>query len=983
MGRKMVCEQINPHLTQNIRPDLGRQSHPGNQKQTRPGALGGLQRTFSYWETWGFGLSGHLTWLGTGPVLHAQIGPQAIWIWLPGVIVAILLNLQVKRLGEWWPDIAGGTPNYLTKLLKNYRGLGTYVALGYCLAWIAFLPVNAIVLTDLIKANLEPLGITCPETILKISLTAIAFILAFSGSRAVSIVHLFFVIPTMGLLFLFSLQGLGWLIFSPTSPGLLPPPSEPLSFSEWAKWFFWATYTVYPCETASAFVADSRQPSKTLQFLIFAAWVVPPIYLGSSWVIMCLATQPGLDGNAFLTLTVAAQHFWGASASLLVTFLLASSCLLGSATTVANCPRIIYQLAKDGHLSSVFAAVSRRGVFGPALILTLLVSLVCLIWGDVERIVMVTGTGWLACFLTFHLALWIHHRRPEVYLPWLSLGIFLAEAVIFVVGGLAWGWQDWLLGLLFPLSVIALDGAVRHIPIRVFRLEWWVERYQRPNHTTSQRWREGKSQDFLMGQVAVLILLICSAATIGWVFRWKIDANAVNASNDLFVVVLILLAFLGVAIACWTSLPQAISMDEAREQAEYLFEVALDAILVVDLAGILRQANPAAECLFNQASDGLIGRPIGELLPGLADRPVFWPSRSEQTLKVRTNLTGPDRSLKTVEVAISDRANRDRSEYVIILRDITESKHAEVSLRRSEAREREKAQQLEKTLVELKQTQAQLIQTEKMSSLGQLVAGVAHEINNPVNFIHGNLIHLNEYTQNFLALIALYQQGYSRTDPEIQNLEEEMDIDFLTDDLPRLISSMKIGTDRIRQIVLTLRNFSRLDEAQMKPVNIHEGLESSLLILQSRLKDKGTQSAIELIKEYGNLPEVECYAGQLNQVFLNILNNAIDALHHWNASRTPEEIQQQRSTIIIRTQMIDGNRAVISIKDNGPGIPEAVKKQIFDPFFTTKPVGEGTGLGLSISYQIITDKHGGRLECKSQLGSGAEFLIDIPIQQNS
>ena len=287
-------------------------------------------------------------------------------------------------------------------------------------------------------------------------------------------------------------------------------------------------------------------------------------------------------------------------------------------------------------------------------------------------------------------------------------------------------------------------------------------------------------------------------------------------------------------------------------------------------------------------------------------------------------------------------------------------------------------QRLEKTLNELQETQLQLIQTEKMSSLGQLVAGVAHEINNPVNFIYGNLSHVSEYTQQLLTLINLYKQEYPNPKLPIIAWSEEIDFEFIIEDLPQILASMKVGADRIRDIVLTLRNFSRLDEAEMKPVNIHEGIDSTLLLLQSAFKDKYNCPGIEVIKNYGNLPPVECYAGQLNQVFMNILSNAIDVLHKRNKELLPEEIEKSPSTITIQTQVVQENWVRISIKDNGMGMTEAVRSRIFDPFFTTKPVGAGTGLGLSLSYQIIVQKHGGRLRCISDIGAGAEFQIEIP-----
>jgi signal transduction histidine kinase len=274
-----------------------------------------------------------------------------------------------------------------------------------------------------------------------------------------------------------------------------------------------------------------------------------------------------------------------------------------------------------------------------------------------------------------------------------------------------------------------------------------------------------------------------------------------------------------------------------------------------------------------------------------------------------------------------------------------------------------------------------MLQSEKMSSLGQLVAGVAHEINNPVNFIYGNIAPAHDYIQDLLNLIKLYQKYYPDPVTVIQSEITAIDLEFLMADLPKLLYSMKIGADRIRQIVLSLRNFSRLDEAEYKAVDIHEGIDSTLLILEYRLKAKPAYPGIKIIKKYGDLPLVQCYAGQLNQVFMNILTNAIDALEERDEQRTQQEIQQSPSVIQICTEIISKNQIAIKIADNGLGIPEKIKQRIFDPFFTTKPIGKGTGMGMSISYQIVTQNHHGTLECISCPDQGTAFVIVIPLKQ--
>ncbi len=279
------------------------------------------------------------------------------------------------------------------------------------------------------------------------------------------------------------------------------------------------------------------------------------------------------------------------------------------------------------------------------------------------------------------------------------------------------------------------------------------------------------------------------------------------------------------------------------------------------------------------------------------------------------------------------------------------------------------AAQLTAALQELQLAQVQLIQSEKMSSLGRMVAGVAHEINNPANFIYGNLPYAETYTHDLIRLLHGYQACYPNPDPELQTLRQEIDLDFLLTDLPRILSSMKLGVDRIRRIVLSLRNFSRLDEAQCKWVNLHEGIESTLLVLQTHLRDE-----IEIVRRYGDLPLVECYPSQLNQAVMDILLNAAEALRHWSGQRTIAI-----ATTHVAATETQSDRVRIVITDTGPGIAPDIQSKIFDPFFTTKDVGQGTGLGLTVSYQSIVNQHRGQLTFDSQPGRGTEFMIEIPV----
>ncbi|MEH2268641.1 MAG: response regulator [Nostoc sp.] len=323
----------------------------------------------------------------------------------------------------------------------------------------------------------------------------------------------------------------------------------------------------------------------------------------------------------------------------------------------------------------------------------------------------------------------------------------------------------------------------------------------------------------------------------------------------------------------------------------------------------------------------------------------------------------------------------------------------QINLRLLQVKLQEKNFLLQQALDNLKTSQVQQIQNEKMVALGQLVAGLAHEINNPISFIYGNLQYAGQYVEDLVNMIEVYQQEYPKPTPKIQQVAKDVDLNFMIKDLQNLIGAMYRGSDRIREIVLALQHFSRHDEAEMKRVNIHEDIENTLVMLQHRLREATERPAIIVVKDYGNLPLVTCYASELNQVFMHLLNNAIDAIEEgvgngefgapcgdkgqWgveNQSCIPYSLLSTPQ-IRIHTEVTDLNMVKIAIADNGFGIEESLRSRLFDPFFTTKPVGKGSGLGLSISYQIIVQKHRGNISCTSSVGKGAEFVIEIPIDQ--
>ncbi len=565
-----------------------------------------LNRSFSALETWGFGFTGLLLWLLTFSAVGGGSGSQALLVWIPVAFAGMVVNFQVRHLGAQWPDLIGGTAIYTARLYQDQPAVGRYAALAYLQGWASVPPLGAIAISQLINVILKQPGSRLSDRVVIVAFTLIAFVIALAGTRALSILHLFFIIPAIGLLLLFSIQGVLWRLWAPESAGITLPQAIDIDFRSWATWYFVAVYAACGVESAAAFIGESRRPSVSLRCLTVAAWLIPVVYIGGSLVIGDLAD--GKNQNIVEAVAAAASPFWGSFTPFLVTFMIACGYLLTCATAVALGPRIVYQLGRDRSIAPMFGAVSEPDVPMVAIAFFAGNALLYLLFDPVTAL-LVSGTGYFVSIAMLHLGIWRRRGKPESRWPYVALGLFVVEVIVFIWAVPSLGWLRVSVGLAVPAVVAFIGRSANRFQTLATGLESRLDK-RRDRRRVAWRINEGV-------QVALLILIVCVAATIGWVSRAAVSQVSEVTGHSFFAVMLISVAFFGVAGAAWTTLRQlhhvAAQAKEFSRSIELILNSAGEGIFGLDMDGAVTFVNPAGAGILGYEVDDLLGRRMHDI----------------------------------------------------------------------------------------------------------------------------------------------------------------------------------------------------------------------------------------------------------------------------------------------------------------------------------------------------------------------------------
>jgi PAS domain S-box-containing protein len=982
-----------------------------------------LPRSLSVIETWGFGFTVLLFWLVVAPEVHEELGAGALAVWLPAALAGIVVNLQIRKLALARPDAAGGSPVYVAGLWSDRPWVARWAGLAYFHSWAIVPPAISWLVAELAADNLAALGAPVSSTPLFLVILGAIYITAFSGIRVLSVVHLFFLVPSLGLLILLGTHGLGWLAFAEGSPGFVAVAPEFPTWSVWLAGYFLVAYTTYGIDTAAAFTADSRRPRATIECLVAAAVLVVPVMVGGSWLLAQVGPSAGTGLSTLTVLEGLASPLWGGFTSAVVTFMLASSMLLACATSVAITPRVAWQLSRDGVLASTFGRLDRGTIPRMALAFAAVVALLH-IWLDPVKMILLGGASWVGFWCLMHLGLWRRRGDPAVLWPHLALGLAVLEGGVLLVGGwVAGGW--WVVaGLLVPLALIGVDLGVRT----------YLDPRMRPRFREQERVAPSHAWE-----IVLVVALILVAVAAGWTAGRLVGAETSTAGVRVTVIVFLVSAFVGVAWASWTSLRKLEVLERARAQLRDVIESARDAVIVVDPEGRVRSANPAAEELFSRREDEVVGRSLPDLMPGLSGVPRLWDRWREHAIPL-----GDD--IRTVEIAAGTRVGAPWGEFTVTIRDLTDRKAAEEALRASEARldlaleaARAGAWDLDVrtgaiiragqweallgqspgrrsgSLDEWKKTLHPEDRDEVVRRLERHIQGASgvYESEHRIRTAGGEwlwVLSRGAAVQRDDQGMAIRVLGTTADLSERKRLEHQLLQAQKMEAVGRLAGGVAhdfnnvltailgtaeliLGDDkeldrghhsdiveirdaavRAAEITQQLLAFSR--RQQLRPIVVD--LNDAVTRVERLLKRLIGEDVRVIIRRHPDPGSVRADPSQLEQAILNLAVNARDAMPGGGTltvETAPFQITEELSEDVEGVE--PGPGVALSVSDTGEGMDEETRSRLFEPFFTTKEPGQGTGLGLAMVYGFVRQS-GGMVLVETEEGGGSTLSLVFP-----
>jgi len=982
-----------------------------------------LPRTLSTLETWGFGFTVLLFWLVVAPEVHETLGVGSLLVWLPAALAGIVVNLQIRRLALARPDAAGGSPVYVARLWADRPLVSRWSGLAYFHSWAIVPPAITWILADLAVDNLALLGFTVSSVPLQLALLAAIYLIAFSGVRVLSVVHLFFLIPSLGLLLALGLHGVGWLAAAEASPGLLPTAFELPSWSAWVAGYFVVAYTTYGIETAAAFSADSRHPRATINCLVAAAVLILPIMVGGSWLLARVGPPAGTGIDPATTLELAASPLWGGFTPFAVTFMLASSMLLVCVTSVALTPRVAWQLGRDGVLAPIFGELDRNGV--PRIALAFTVGVALLHFGlEPVQMILIGGASWVGFWSLMHLGLWRRRGDPEVLWPRLALVLGIVEAGVLVVGGALAGGGWVAAGVAVPFVLIGFDEIVR-TQVRVPRLM--------PSFDIS---RTPASEAL---EIVLVVSLILGVFLAGWTAGGLIGPPSNPPATRVFVISLLAASFLGVSWASWTSLRRLGLLDRSRSQLHDVIDTAMDAVIVVDREGVVCSANPAGERLFARPEGEVAGRLLRDLIPGLVGTPDQWVHWQEYELPA-------GEVTRVVELAARTHSALPWTEHTVTIRDLTDRKEAEATIRQSEQRLDAALEAARAGVWDLDPSTGRVIRSRRWEELLGFGAGDLEGRHREwVELLHpddrdetlhlleehiagrtgafesehrlrrsdgtwlwvmdrgrvvarseeGNPVRMVGATVDITQRKHLEGQlGQARKMEAIGRLAGGVAHDFnnvltailgtaelllspdaaLDREARRDVAEIRDAARRAGQITQQLLAFGRRQQLRATVIEPNDAIRHVEPLLR-RLIGADVELRVDCHPDPGR---IRADRVQLEQAIMNLALNARDAMPEGGSLTIRSRPVPITEALIGSVAGVEPGEGVeLSVIDTGQGMDDATQARVFEPFFTTKEAGKGTGLGMAMVYGFVRQS-GGFAKVESAPGQGTTVRLIFP-----